>query len=195
MLDYIPTTLTMIAFLFGVYQYHLTQKWKKMEFVAALIKEFTAAPEVKNVMKMLDWYEREILLFPEAEGQSRFVFITDEIMSDALVPHDGHMNFSREQVAIRENFDVFLDHLETFEHFIAAGLVSKREFEPYLTYWIDLIASSSKKRPVQGMDRLRGYIHFYDFTGVQGLCARYGKPLNDGNLRIIKREQDPPNSR
>jgi hypothetical protein len=165
----------LIAFLAGLMQYRKAQRWKRAEFVAGAIKEFKADPMVRNVLLMLDWNERAIDLFPhDPDPNKRSIRIEDSAIAAALVPHLTRSNFSPVESALRDTFDRFFDHLERFEYFLEAGLVSVREFAPYLRYWLDILGNenSGRKSP-EFVRALWVYLDFY-YSGVISLLRRFG---------------------
>lgn len=164
------------AFVAGFFRYVRAQQWKTAEFVAKEIKEFESRPANRMVMQMLDWSVREVELFPEEEKvDERKVEVTDDILSDVLVPHTVRAIFSREEARIRDIFDRFLDDLERFEHFIQSGLVGPKDFHPYLIYWIEIIGDRhSGRKPLKFLQNIWSYIDFYGYSGVQKLFSRYG---------------------
>jgi len=171
-----------VAFLAGLVQYRHAQRWKRSEFVAREVKEFKGDPAVRNALLMLDWNERHVELFPqEPDPAKRSALVTDELLAHALAPLPDkaaarlHDEFKREEVAIRAAFDELFDALERFEYFIQAGLVSRREFDPYLRYWIDLLGDrAGRRKPPAVVDALWAYIGAYSYSGVQKLLRRYG---------------------
>jgi hypothetical protein len=171
-----------VAFLAGLVQYRHAQRWKRSELVAKEVKEFKSDPAVRNALFMLDWNEGYVELFPqEPDPAKRSALVTDALLGHALAPLPDkaaarlHDEFKREEVAIRAAFDELFDALERFEYFIQAGLVSRREFDPYLRYWVDLLGDrSGRRKPPAVLDALWAYIDFYSYSGVQKLLRRYG---------------------
>jgi hypothetical protein len=171
-----------VAFLAGLVQYRQAQRWKRSEFVAKEVKEFKGNPAVHNALLMLDWNERYVELFPqEPDPARRSGLVTDALLGHALVPLPDkaaarlHGEFKREEVAIRDAFDQLFDALERFEYFIQAGLVSRREFDPYLRYWVDLLGDRSGRRKApEVLDTVWAFIDAYSYSGVQKLLRRYG---------------------
>jgi hypothetical protein len=166
----------LIAFVNGLLQYARAQRWKRVEFVAKEVKEFESNPDSKMAMQMLDWNVRSYELFPEKEPEKRKVKVDDDILSSALVPHvDKPFGFSEAERRIREIFDQFLDALDRFEHFIQSRLVTRKEFRPYLIYWIEMMGDmNNPRKPKKFRRSLWKYIDFYGFSGVQRLFGRYG---------------------
>lgn len=165
-----------LTLLVGVWQYSKAQSWKRAEFVANEVKEMMKDRQVKNALVMLDWTARKVEFFPNAETpDARFSTITDDTLCGAFAKHVDKPRFTREEVAIRDTFDVFFDDLERFECFIESKLVKPKDFRPYLIYWIKAIAGEGAVERRREMIRaMWSYIDFYDFSGIQDLCARYG---------------------
>jgi hypothetical protein len=165
----------LVAFLGGLMQYRRAQRWKRAEFVANEMKEFKADPLVHNALILLDWNERAVDLFPhEADPQKRSVRVSDQAVADALVPHVARCDFTQLEIALRDTFDRFFDRLERFEYFLEAGLVSSREFAPYLGYWLDILGNqNSGRKPPEVVRAIWGYIDFY-YSGVTSLLRRFG---------------------
>jgi hypothetical protein len=165
----------LFAFLAGLMQYRQAQRWKRAELVANEMKEFKADPMVRNALLLLDWNERSVDLFPhEAEPHKRSVRIEDRAIAAALVPHITRCDFSPVEIALRDAFDHFFDRLERCEYFLEAGLVSRQEFAPYLTYWLDILGNEkSGRKPPEVVRALWVYIDFY-YAGVTSLLRRFG---------------------
>lgn len=166
----------LFAFGVGLFQYRSVQKWKKAEFVANEISDFKSQVSVKSVMKMLDWSERDIVLFPERDKtEDQIVSYTDTLLKSALTIHPLYEapNYTLEEIRIRDMFDEFFDYLSKFEHFIQAGLVTSADFQPYLRYWIKRIGESSGWKRSDVIETIWIYIDFYGFPSVQSLFKRY----------------------
>jgi hypothetical protein len=165
----------LVAFLGGLMQYRRAQRWKRAEFVANEMKEFKADPMVHNALLLLDWNERAIDLFPlEGDPEKRSVRIEEGAIARALVPHIARRDFSPTEIAIRDTFDSFFERLERFEYFLEAGLVSSKEFAPYLKYWLDILGNENSGRKSPEVVRsIWVYIEFY-YSGVISLLRRFG---------------------
>lgn len=181
-----------IIFSVGLFQYHMSQKWKRGEFVANEIKEFKSQLAVRHVMAMLDWSERHLELFPEKENaEERQILFTDTLLKSALTIdpiYEGPI-YTPEEIRIRDTFDEFFDYLERFEQFIQAGLVSSNDFHPYIFYWIEKIGDvdSGWKSP-EVIKTIWIYIDYYGFQAVQSLLERYGYNIRpDKSYLAIKR--------
>jgi len=164
-------------FFVGIKRYSKDQVWKRSEFIAKEIKEFTSDKKVIASLYMLDWSARYIELFPDKEKyDERFHKVDRAILILALQIHEDRIKvgsedrFTRVEVAIRDHFDQFLFYLERFSLFIELNLISADELKPYLEYWILGIANDIES---ELRDALYRYIKFYKFKGVVKLFSCY----------------------
>lgn len=172
------------AFVVGLVQYITAQKWKRAEFVSKAWKEFISRSEVSAALHMLDWNARKYPIDTEkypketldSDGASNFVTISDNAVRKALVHHSERSDgFRYVEVYIRDVFDVLFECMEEFEKYMIADLVSPTEFEPYLSYWLDLIGNpENREKSEEFRHRIWEYIDSYGYTGVQHLFLRYG---------------------
>ena len=165
-LEIAAVVLTLTGLFAGLFQYRKAQKWKVLEFVANEMKEFENEPEVQNAMYMLDWDEKEILLYPDEEGDEKWELVDSEMVYKSLEPNGRR--FDEAEVAIRDSFDLFFSYLEGFEHYILTGLVKYENLYPYITYWLDKISAGDKDLT----KRIRQFLKTYEYTGVINLIKR-----------------------
>jgi transketolase len=162
-------------FLDGLKRYSKDQTWKRNEFVAERAKEFNSDKMVRNTMHMLDWGKRYIELFPEEPYQKdKYAKVTRKILKSALQSHKLKPRFTKVEVAIRDNFDCFLNYFEVFEQYIEADLIASKELEPYLKYWINTISDEIE---LDVKNTIHHYINEYGFKGTQILFKRFGKDI------------------
>lgn len=181
-----------VLFCIGLTRYIRDQKWKRSEFVAKEIREFTSDFMVRNAMYMLDWGSRNIHLFPDKPNyEDRYVHVDRIVLMKALQFHELRIKeedkdrFTAEEVAIRDTFDHFLSYFERFYQFIEAGLVSKEELEPYLNYWINSLACEMEEN---SRNVIYHYINQYGFTGTQKLFKIFEKdiaPVTDIKTTVL----------
>lgn len=171
-----------LVFYIGYRRYVKEQVWKRNEFVASEIKTFTNDSVVKNAMFMLDWEKRYIQLFPDKPNYTeRFAKVDRKTLINALVIYkeksvkEEEPKFTENEVAIRDTFDHFFNYFERFYQFIDAGLLSKKELEPYLNYWINSLTNwmNPDARHV-----IYKFIDSYGFTGTQKLFLEFGKDIH-----------------
>jgi hypothetical protein len=124
---------------------------------------------------MFEWGSQRIPLYPErSEENERYVVLTNEIVADALLPHEDRPNgFSEREADIRAAFDRFLDGLERFHSYVATGLVEVRDLQPYLKYWAVTLCRPRGPRPKDHrLVRLKAYMARYNFEGALDLLER-----------------------
>jgi len=201
-----------VAFLIGLRQYKRSEQWKRAEFVANELKEFNANPGVGLAMSMIDWGSRTLPLFTARDFNNRTrVLVTRQIQCRALLPHtvveplkgsdveaSGEGAFSKEESAIRDSYDSFLDGLERMGSWVSSGLVGPDELDPYIGYWIRDIAAPTDDPEdaawnaclfmyidTYGYEKVRElFLHFgYDITPEGALYRRFVEGIRDVQLR------------
>jgi hypothetical protein len=164
------------AFWIGLRQYRKSEAWKRLEFVAAELKAFYDDPAVKLAMGMLDWRKKEVALFKyRGENDSDRVTVDYAIVASAL-GIDPELKYDKVQSAVREIFERFLEFLARFEGFLAAGVVKKTDLNPYLDYWIKLIAGQDAHSPEvtnQVLPSLWKFIDYYGYRDVRKFISRF----------------------
>lgn len=98
--------------------------------------------------------------------------------STPVDPEDVGEVFTPLEAKIRDTYDVFLSYLERFASLIELRLVTAKEFDPYLSYWIEAITKNDLPgRTAAWRCALLTYINFYGYSGVKNLFAAYGKQI------------------
>ena len=151
---------TPISIIGGIITYFVNETWKRRQYIEQKIKEFENQPETINVRKMLSAEVQCVEFFPFlVNSRERFVFVEDDLWTTALLEskcniilkqeHDKAMKadnpFLQESVwkaVIRDNFNMFLNHLQQFDKMIVSGVVNEGELKNYLDTWIELIHRS-----------------------------------------------------
>ena len=139
--------------------------------------------------------------------------MTDELLCNALSRHDERarqkqsLDYQQDrdtldlellkqykiETLLRDWFNKMLNGLEHFGYFIESGLFTEKELQPWLNYWIKLIADPAYRRPGASKfyDALYSYIHHSGFSGVQKLFERFDyrilpSPYADNDLVKVK---------
>lgn len=169
---------TLIVFSVGLYQYQQGNLWKREEFLAGQIKNFSEAPRARNAKQMLDAlaqnYETvEIELYPEKENDhSEIKLNKKDIIESLAVPIQKRDDIQMQR--IRESFDDFFNHLESFEHYVRLNVVSKKSVYVQIGYWIDLLGRQDRlNKNYRG--KINGYASHFQYTGYLKLLNRYNK--------------------
>jgi hypothetical protein len=167
-----------IAFGLGLWQYHRTQVWKRVEFVAKEMSTFFDDEAAKAAMTMLDWSKKTMELYRYRNpSDSTQVLVTYELVKGSLGT-SLEKHHSKSETAVREIFDRFLSFLERFESFIETGAVHEKDLKPYLHYWTKLLSGTDKKSPKLKellLPQLWVFIHHFGYDKVARLVSRYDK--------------------
>lgn len=164
------------AFWIGLNQYRKSEAWKRLEFVAAEMKAFYDDAAVKLAMGMLDWRKKEVALF-KYRGENDFDrVVVDYALVASALGINPDLKYDKNQSAIREVFERFLEFLARFEGFLAAGVVRETDLNPYLDYWTKLIAGQDSHSPevtAQVLPQLWKFIDYYGYRDVRRFISRY----------------------
>jgi hypothetical protein len=158
----------------AIVEYTKAQRWKKAEFLAKEVKEFFADTNVQRALLMLDWNIVYIPLFEnEIEGKKTFLF-EDNMLISAL-KHHNESDFNSEETVIRQTIDEFLFKLGMFQNYIDSKLIAKKDIEPYLSYWINLIGDiNTDRKAAQCFKQLWNFINYYEYKAVIKLLKSFG---------------------
>lgn len=168
----------LIAFGVGLYQYHKAQLWQRSQFVAQQMSAFFADPCIKSALLLLD-YSRIRLTSAGTrakEGEEGRVF-DDALLIHSLRLHTAFQNeeerFNQSEMLARESFDALFTWLESFDHFLVAGLVTSKDLSPYLRYWLKIMADpKSGWKPPEYYAAVSRFITGYGYHGVRHLIGQ-----------------------
>lgn len=165
------------AFSIGLYQYRKSEAWKRVQFLADEMKSFYDDPAVKLAMGMLDWRKKEVPLFRHRGGKDADdLVVVDYALVASALETDPTLTYNKNQCAIREIVERFLEFLARFEGFLATGVVNRDDLVPYLDYWVKLIAGQDAHSPEvtkQVLPSLWKFIDFFGYRDVRRFVGRY----------------------
>ena len=189
-----------VAFVVGYKQYRRSEQWKRAEFVAQEMKEFSDDTKVSLTLTMIDWGVRNLSLHAVRNRDDQTLTrVTRKMQCRALLPHtlvepsvgsdreaedfgggtDNAERFTFDQGIIRDCYDTFLDWLERFGSYLDSKLVSVKDLEPYLFYWVNDIAAPARDQlDADWSACLLLYIHVYEYKGVQALFNGFGHDIS-----------------
>jgi hypothetical protein len=165
-----------LAFWIGLRQYRKNEAWKRLEFVAAEMKNFYEDRAVRVAMTLLDWRKKKLALYKfRDENDLAQVTVDYKIVASALGV-SPELKYDKVQSAIRETFERFLEFLARFEGFLAAGVIEPGDLNPYLDYWMKLISGCDARSPevtAEVLPSLWKFIDYYGYQDVRRLISRY----------------------
>lgn len=141
----------------GIYAYWKGESWKRRQYVEGKVKDCENALETINVRKMLNAELQCIELFPFASQPiHRFVIVEDCLWTEALleckcnhVLKEEYLSIKKDKelykqppaikARIRDNFNMFSQHLQHFEKMIQAGALDENILGSYVSPWFEYI--------------------------------------------------------
>lgn len=170
--------VSIIAFFKGLFEYTKAQKWKKAEFVSKEMKEFLNDFDVKRAFILLDWSYSEIPLKEnEIDSTTKKLWFDQTLIMKSLKTHYEVHNgeFTLEESTIKMIFDSLFEKLLIFEHYIKSGLITKADIQPYLIYWIEIIADiENSMKPIEVKKQMFVYIDQYGYSELRCFFKRFG---------------------
>ena len=128
----------------GYWQYQSAEKWKRSEFVAAQIKEFTSDNVNRAVLMMMDYDPARIELFPEKGNTAdRYVNVTFDMLVSAI-EHD-HDFPDDAQFKVKIYFERFLTSLSRLNYFLVSGTIQATELCADFSYPVELMTGTARE--------------------------------------------------
>lgn len=160
------TAVTIIA-------YNKFDKKTKLKLAVQEYKEFKNKEDNKIAMRLLDYNETNIDLYPKDEKNTKTI-IQDDVLNQALDIHLESGEFTETEARIRDIFDSFFDDLGIFHKYVENDMLEQKDIVE-LKYYIEIIASDENKRkPKELKETFRQYIVFYKFENLRKLCDDFG---------------------
>lgn len=189
--------LSALALAYGVRSYGKQQQWQRIEFLRRATQEFETDPGIAQALSILDFEEyrdypigtsqdtpgpkfqvtNELLLqaFASSKVRKSQKLQLDNLSSEAE-SHGSAMQTYYAETAVRDWFNQMLNGLEHFGYLVDSKVFSVKEVEPWLNYWVRLIADETYRRNhnSQVYDQLYNYIYDHGFDGVRRLFEKFG---------------------
>ena len=162
----------------AIFTYIKAQKWKKVEFLAKVMKEFYEDFNVKRALLMLDW---SVFKIPLANGEidkKEYFLFSDKLLLSALIHHEEKLNgaFTQEEALIRLLFDTLFEKLTTIQNYLDNRLFSFKDLKPHLVYYMKIIGDPESKRKDDVVRKqIISYIQNYQESQTMRLIERFNK--------------------
>jgi hypothetical protein len=139
----------------GIRAYKANEAWKHRQYIEEKIKDFEASASTINVRKMISAELHCVELFPFVENSmERFAIVEDCEWTEALLEckcnhtlKEQYHRINRKQPlyeqpsavksCIRDNFNMFMLHLQHFEKMIEANALDQETLRSYLYPWFE----------------------------------------------------------
>jgi len=137
-----------IGFSVALWQYTVSQKWKKAEFLASEYKNFIGNDYVQKAFAMLDGFKINIP-YTDSDGSAKFICFDKMKLKIALTNIHIDKATNRfyaedsESTYIRLCIDKFLFKLGVMQVHIDSKLIKSKMLKPYVIYWLDLLTNKS----------------------------------------------------
>ena len=158
-----------LGLLFGIYQYVISKRWKRMEYLDALMKRFREEPLLKSAGMLLDWETRPILI------GDRTVDYNVTMLAHALIDHRTFKDpfkegFTDDEAAIRDAFDALFDFCVSIQYAIELGMVKNKDvFSSPIAYYLSKVIEKDK----MSGGAVLTYINAYGFVSAAKLLKDY----------------------
>lgn len=159
---------------FALWRWSIDQRWRRVQYAYALVKEFLAKPSTIKALQMLD-SQRDIELFPEEKSESkRTAWVDESVLMEALATLDEQKTFDDVPFAVRMIFDDFFSDLSMFQHHIDARLIRLEDVKPYLEYWLKALTGQGKVRSSEFSAQAFRFLTYFEYLAVIRLAAASG---------------------
>lgn len=159
------------GFVFGTYQFFLSKRWKRLEYLDSLMKRFREDPLLKAASMLLDWESRPIAI------GSIVVNYDIKMLPHALADHrtfksPSDEGFNDDEVAIRDAFDSLFDFIGSIEYAVQLKMVAYKDiFCSPMAYFLFKIIE--KEKMTDGA--VLKYVKAYGFESASRLLSIYQK--------------------
>jgi hypothetical protein len=170
----------------------MQHRWRKAQYLADQFKVFFSDPTISRVITELDYSRREVCLFDDGNKKYRVLIVQDDKYEESAKSDERfskffsaggvHINltkalriyhpdapFTKWEILVRDDFDRFLFHVETFQNLIDATLFEFDEINTYLHYEIELLAGIQSRISPKLAETISRYIEVYRFEGAAKL--------------------------
>ena len=169
-INIITITIGVVGLGFGLYEYHIAQKWKRAELAGKLLEKLSDDPILARCCIFLDYAERPMAVPSEYSifTEEKYFQHNWEVLERGLQHEYKKGSFGWQEVIYRDSFDYFFTYLERINHFISIRLVDIAHVSN-LKYWLEEIAHPRFTKSAVFMDFVEGY----EYDGVLQLMQRF----------------------
>ncbi|MGD1854300.1 MAG: hypothetical protein ACFB2W_08605 [Leptolyngbyaceae cyanobacterium] len=186
-----------VALAYGVQSYRKQQQWQRIEFLRRATREFENDPGISHALSILDFEEyRDYPLHtpPDLNLKKTTFKATSDLLTRALSSSKAR-KYRKQQLldeptdaatvntedyyaetSLRDWFNQMLNGLEHFGYLVDSQVFTVKEVQPWLNYWVRLIADETYRRNCDSRvyEQLYNYIYDHGFDGVRLLFEKFG---------------------
>ncbi|MEM8611618.1 MAG: lipase family protein [Cyanobacteria bacterium P01_H01_bin.105] len=191
--------LSALSLAYGVRSYIRYHQWQRIDFLRRATREFENDPDIAKALSILDFeeYRDYPLDIPQTRETTNTSFkATSTLLNRALGSSKARKHRKKEldesasetevelselqdyyaEMLLRGWFNQMLNGLEHFGYLVDSKVFSVKEVEPWLNYWVRLIADETYRRNCDSRvyDQLYNYIYDHGFDGVRRLFEHFG---------------------
>jgi len=173
-----------IAFLVALYQYNISQKWKRAEFLASEYKTFIGNDYVQKTFSLLDGFSLPIT-YQDNNGQQASIEPDIQKVKSALTnihpANTSNRKYSNVQELsyIRLCIDKFLFKLGVFQVHVDSKLITYKMLEPYICYWMEILTNPSDDTlDNETKEIIKTYIKDNRMTTLYKFYAKFKSPIS-----------------
>ena len=174
--DWFSVVTLLIAiggFVFGLYQYWIGKRWKRIEYIDAVVKRMREEALLKAAYLFLDWEERDIKVGNRIVKYRCAMLKTALRNHYAMKPNEG---FTEDEAAIRDAFDAFFDFCSSLQYAVELKMITHADiFASPVGYYLGKACEKntatdktlSEYAKVYGFDRTSKLLVAYQHTAVK----------------------------
>ena len=180
------------GFAVGLYQYSISENWKKREFVATQLKEFHSYKLNEAFLLILDYPATRVELYPDKKDQNeKYADVSfDDLVAAISGPKRGTAAFE-----VRKIFEHFLQSLSRFNYYMAYDAIDPKELCQEFEYPVAVLTvrqdvKEAKIKEEVDLTRLSDALQEYFDRWPNAYVNNFLKEINQScpNARLMERQ-------
>jgi hypothetical protein len=194
--DWVGIGIACLGIASATFQYTINSRRGRAIKAADEIEALNNDESAKAILRLIDWESAHISVRDDT-GVLKVQYVNRQTFLVAVRHHsqrrdqianyrkeddksaDKPTTFTNEEERLRDMLDRFLGRLERIESLIENGVIKRKDFEHYFSYWLKLVDENSTTPLTNFHSEKRlalwTYIRQYEFEGVVKLFARFGR--------------------
>lgn len=174
LLNVLVSTVGVVGFLFGLYQYYQAQKWKRLEFAAAQLQRLSSEPELKLATLFLNYSRRGVPL-PETYWNYANAKVFEHDCKHMYTYLQQHYTNEVSFFIYSDTIDCLFEYLDQIYSFIDMKLITVKDVSS-LRWILDVIEKPQwaekegfdtcllmKRAKMTGHDKVIALMRLFDY--------------------------------